>query len=131
MDRKTRVTTGLLLVAAVMVYGTWLAVDDMRAKPLAAAVRLQPGIVHLDNTGDYAWQELRLTLNGRFTATVPGPVPAGRGVDAELAAFRDAGDQPLDWNRETLRELAVTVTRVPRFPLMNRGRTASGTFALE
>lgn len=131
MPRKTIVALGLLLVATVMVYGTWLAVDDIRAKPLVAAARTQPGVVHIDNAGDYAWQEVRLTLNGRFTSILPGPVAAGQGVDAELAGFRDAGGQPLDWTTESLHELAVTVTRVPRFPLVNRGRTASGTFSLE
>ncbi len=136
MSRKTLVVVGLLVVSTTMVYGTWLAADDMRAKPLVARVTMQDGFVRLVNTGDYAWQNLRLTINGEFACDprarpASDAMPPGSTTAVNVAACLNAAGQRLDWPRVRARDVAVTVSRVPRFPLMNRARTASGTFALE
>jgi hypothetical protein len=128
-DPLRRWLTLVVLVgfSAAMVYGTWLAVDDMGAKPMAGTVTLEGDALHVVNTSDYAWTDARLVVDEAFTApVVPGPVAAGGEFRVPLASFVDrAGHTP-----SSPRDVAIAVTRVPRFPKVNRARTASGTFSL-
>lgn len=129
-DLGRRWLTLVVLVGfcAALVYGTWLAVDDMSAKPMAGTVRLDGGVVHVANTSGYAWIDVRLVIDGAFPApAVAGPVADGGEIRVPLATFADtAGAHPA-----SPREVAITVTRVPRFPKVNRARTASGTWTLD
>lgn len=131
MRRKALVVCALFAVSATMVYGTWLAADDMRAKPLVAHVTTKDGFAYIENTGEYAWQDVRLTINGEFVCTQSEPAPPGAVIGVNLIGCRTAAGEPLDWPDVRVRDVAITVSRVPRFPLLNRARTASGTFALE
>ena len=128
--RKFGVAAALLLVSSVMVYGTWLAADDMRAKPLVAQVTRQGNGVRIGNTGEYGWQGLTITVNGRYRQTVTTTVEPGDAVSVPVTALRSADGDP--WpSLEPVREVAVAVIRRPRFPKVNRERTASGTFIIE
>lgn len=128
-DPLRRWLTLVVLVgfSAAMVYGTWLAVDDMSAKPIAANVTVDGGALRVVNTSGYAWIDARLVVDGAFAAPVEaGPIAAGDELRVPLTAFVDPAGRPA----EVPRELAITVTRVPRFPKVNRARTASGTWTL-
>ena len=128
-DPLRRWLTLVVLVgfSAAMVYGTWLAVDDMSAKPIAGTVTVDGGVMRVVNTSGYAWTDARLVVDGVFTApVVAGPVAAGDDLSVPLTAFVD----PAGRSAEAPREVAITVTRVPRFPKVNRARTASGTWPL-
>jgi hypothetical protein len=132
-DRRRRVivVTVLLGVSTAMVYGTWLAADDMRAKPLVAQVTMQDGLVTIENTGTYAWQDVRLTIDGEYVCALTDPVLPGTVVGTNLSGCLSAAGRRLDWPEVPARQVAVVVTRVPRFPRLNRARTASGTYPLE
>lgn len=128
-DPLRRWLTLVVLVgfSAAMVYGTWLAVDDMGAKPMAGTVAVEGDALRVVNTSDYAWTDARLVIDGRFAApVVAGPVAAGGEFRVPIAAFIDAAGRPV----ASPREVAIAVTRVPRFPKVNRARTASGTWTL-
>lgn len=128
-DPLRRWLTLVVLVgfSAAMVYGTWLAVDDMSAKPIAGTVTVDGGVMRVVNTSGYAWTDARLVVDGVFTApVVAGPVAAGDDLSVPLTAFVD----PAGRSAEAPREVAITVTRLPRFPKVNRARTASGTWPL-
>ncbi|MFN7977339.1 MAG: hypothetical protein U0P30_04330 [Vicinamibacterales bacterium] len=128
-DPLRRWLTLVVLVgfSAAMVYGTWLAADDMGAKPMAGTVTLEGDALRVVNTSDYAWTDARLVIDGAFTApVVPGPVAAGAEFRVPVAAFADAGGRA----PSSPKEVAIAVTRVPRFPKVNRARTASGTWTL-
>lgn len=128
--RKFGVAAALLLVSSVMVYGTWLAADDMRAKPLVAQVTTQGAAVRIGNTGEYGWQGLTITVNGRYRHTLTTTVEPGAAVSVPVAELRTADGAP--WpSAEPVREVAVAVIRRPRFPKVNRERTASGTFVVD
>lgn len=128
-DPLRRWLTLVVLVgfSAAMVYGTWLAADDMGAKPMAGTVTVEGEALRVVNTSDYAWTDARLVIDGAFAApTVAGPVPAGGEFRVPIAAFVDTAGRPAT----SPREVAIAVTRVPRFPKVNRARTASGTWTL-
>lgn len=113
--------------SAAMVYGTWLAVDDMGAKPIAGTVSIEGDTLRIVNTSDYSWTDARLTADGTFAApVVAGPVAPGGEFLVPIAAFVD----PAGRGASAPREVAIAVTRVPRFPRVNRARTASGTWTL-
>lgn len=128
-DPLRRWLTLVVLVgfSAAMVYGTWLAVDDMGAKPMAGTVTVEGDALRVVNTSDYAWTDARLVIDETFTApVVAGPVASGGEFRVPLASFVDrAGRTP-----SSPRDVAIAVTRVPRFPKVNRARTASGTWTL-
>ena len=108
--------------------GTWLAVDDMGAKPLAGTVTVDGGALRVVNTSGYAWTDARLVVDGVFAApVVAGPIASGDDLRVPLTAFVDRAGRPA----EAPHEVAITVTRVPRFPKVNRARTASGTWPLD
>ena len=128
-DPLRRWLTLVVLVgfSAAMVYGTWLAVDDMGAKPIAATVTIEGDALHVVNTSGYAWTDARLVVDGTFAApVVSGPVGDGGEFRVPVAAFVDPGGRAAS----APREVAIAVTRVPRFPKVNRARTASGTWPL-
>lgn len=128
-DPLRRWLTLVVLVgfSAAMVYGTWLAADDMSAKPMAGTVTMEGDTLRVVNTSDYAWTNARLVIDGAFAApVVAGPVAAGGEFRVPVAAFVDAGGRA----PSSPREVAIAVTRVPRFPKVNRARTASGTWML-
>lgn len=129
-DLRRRWLTVVLLVGfcAALVYGTWLAVDDMAAKPMAGTVTVDGAALHVANTSGYAWIDVRLVIDGAFAApAVAGPVVSGGEFRVPLAVFTDpAGARPA-----APREVSITITRVPRFPKVNRARTASGTWTLD
>ena len=114
--------TLLLAVSTAMVYGTWLAVDDMGAKPLVAHVTMRDGVVEVANDGAYTWQDARLTLNGEFVCTSDQPTAPGAAVRIAVAGCLNTAGAKLDWPRVGVRDVAVAVTRVPRFPRVNRAR---------
>jgi len=126
--RKTVVTLGLITSSAAMVYGTWIAADDMRAKPLVAKVSAGDGRVRVENHSGFTWQAVRLTVNGRYADAGPrdGAVAPGAVLDIDPRTLRDAAGATFPG--EAVRELTISVRRVPRFPALNRERTASGTF---
>ncbi len=130
--RRDLVRRWLTLVVLVgfstaMVYGTWLAADDMGAKPMAGTVTLDGDALRVVNTSDYAWTDARLVADGAFAApVVAGPVAPGSEFRVPIAAFVDKTGRPAT----SPREVAIAVTRVPRFPKMNRARTASGTWPI-
>ncbi len=129
-DPLRRWLTLVVLVgfSAAMVYGTWLAVDDMSAKPIAGTVTVDSGALRVVNTSGYAWTDARLVVDGVFTApVVAGPIASGDDLRMPLTAFVDPAGRPAG----APREVAITVTRVPRFPKVNRARTASGTWPLD
>lgn len=128
-DPLRRWLTLVVLVgfSAAMVYGTWLAVDDMSAKPIAGTVTVDGGALRVVNTSGYAWTDARLVVDGAFAAPVlAGPIASGDDVRVPLSAFVDPAGRPA----KAPGEVAITVTRVPRFPKVNRARTASGTWPL-
>lgn len=128
-DPRRRWLTLVVLVgfSAAMVYGTWLAVDDMSAKPIAATVTMEGDALHVVNTSGYAWTDARLLIDGTFAApAVSGPIAAGGEFRVPVAAFVDPGGRA----PSAPREVSIAVTRVPRFPKVNRARTASGTWTL-
>jgi len=129
-DPLRRWLTLVVLVgfSAAMVYGTWLAVDDMSAKPIAGSVTVDGGALRVVNTSGYAWTDARLVVDGIFAApVVAGPIASGDDLRVPLSAFVDPAGRPA----AAPREVAITVTRVPRFPKVNRARTASGTWPLD
>lgn len=127
LTRRWLTLVTLVAFSAAMVYGTWLAVDDMGAKPMAGDVRLAGDALRVVNTSDFAWIDVRMTIDGVYVAPVEaGPVTPGGELRVTLARFVDASGR----TPPTPREVAIAVTRVPRFPKVNRARTASGTWLL-
>lgn len=128
-DPLRRWLTLIVLVgfSAAMVYGTWLAVDDMGAKPIAGTVTIEGDALRIVNTSDYSWTDARLTADGAFAApVVAGPVAPGGEFRVPIASLVDPSGRAVS----APREVAIAVTRVPRFPKVNRARTASGTWTL-
>ncbi len=135
--RKWIVVVALLSVSAAMVYGTWLAVDDLRAKPMAARVTIIEGgdvpALEVVNTSDFAWLNVAVTVNGTFTAgtVIDGPIDSGAVLELPLSTFVDDGGRTLLQAQEPVREVAGTATRVSRFPTFNVNRPTSGRWPLE
>jgi len=133
--RKALVAVTLLAVSAAMVYGTWLAVDDMRAKPMMAqaAIGHRGDLVTLEivNTSDFAWHDTTFTVNGRYRIVWPEPVEPGGTLGLTLVRFLDASGTALPWPEEPARELSATTTRRPRFARVNRTRVATGRWPFE
>jgi hypothetical protein len=76
--KKTLVAIALFAVSAAMVYGTWLAVDDMRAKLMVAQVTVDGGAVVVVNDGDFAWSDAQFVVNGTYRAAAPGTLAPAR-----------------------------------------------------
>jgi hypothetical protein len=116
----------LLLVCMAMVYGTWLAVDDMRAKPMLARVDITGDAVTIVNDSGFTWSDTVFTINGAYTAAAATPIEPGSIVSLPLAAFVDAQGRTLTWTRPPVHEVAAAATRKARFPAFNVDHATTG-----
>jgi hypothetical protein len=128
--RRWGVWLALLVSSAAMVYGTWLAADDMRAKPLVAEVTLDAAALTVVNGNDFTWRTADFTLDGAFRAQAPGPLEPGATLRVPLAAFVDESGRPVTAAGQPPRDLTATATRRSRFGAVNKDRTSSGRWLL-
>lgn len=129
--RRLATALTLFLVSAAMVYGTWLAVDDMRAKPMRAQVTLAADGLTVTNRGDFTWRSAIFTVNGTFRAEVPAPLAPGATTVIPLAAFVDASARALGASGERVRDVTARATRQSRFGTFNTDRPTTGRWLLE
>ncbi len=120
----------LLLVSAAMVYGTWLAVDDMRAQPMSARVTMAAGAVTVVNTSRFTWSDAVFIIDGTFRAAAPAAIAPGRLVVLPLGQFVDADGRPVP-SSAPVREIAATSTRKARFRTFNVDHAATGLWRVE
>ena len=136
---RTRLITALtlLVVSAAMVYGTWLAVDDMRAKPMTAQVTIghhgELPALEVVNTSDFTWLNVTVTINGTFETghVIEGPFEPGAMVRVPLHTFVDDQDRNLMGTKEPVREVTARATRISRFPTFNVNRPTSGRWPFD
>lgn len=117
----------LLLVSAAMVYGTWLAVDDMRAQPMMARVTVAAGAVTIVNTSEFTWSDTVFTVNETFRAPASGDIWPGRTLVLPLSSFVD----PAGLSTGSVREVAATSTRKARFSTFNTDHATTGRWPIE
>ena len=136
---RTRLITALtlLVVSAAMVYGTWLAVDDMRAKPMTAQVTIghqgELPALEMVNTSDFTWLNVTVTINGTFKTGVEleGPFEPRARLSIPLHTFVDDQDRNLIGAGEPVREVTARATRRSRFPRVNVDRPTSGRWPVD
>ncbi len=121
----------LLLVSAAMVYGTWLAVDDLRAKPMAARVTVAAGAVTVVNTSAFTWSDTVFTVNETFRTAAPGAIEPGRTLVLPLTAFADSNGRPASSSTDPVREVGATATRKARFRTFNTDHASTGRWLVE
>jgi hypothetical protein len=124
-----RVATALTLfaVSAAMVYGTWLAVDDMRAKPMVAQVTIAGDALCVANDSGFTWLTPSVTINGTFVASsVPLDLATGATACLPLDTFVDDQGRDLASTGEPVREVTATASRRSRFGTFNAERRISG-----
>ncbi len=121
----------LLLVSAAMVYGTWLAVDDLRAKPMAARVNVAAGAVTIVNTSAFTWSDTVFTVNEIFRTEARGAIEPGDTLVLPLGAFADSNGRPASSSTEPVREVAATATRKARFRSFNTDHASTGRWLVE
>lgn len=128
--RSLATLIGLVVVSAAMVYGTWLAVDDMRAKPMVAQVTVADGAVLIVNEGDFAWSDAVFVVNGTYRAAAPATLaPGGRQVIA-LSSFVDKDGRTAGSPGDPVREVTATATRHSRFGTFNTDRPTTGRWLM-
>ena len=129
--KKTLVAIALFAVSAAMVYGTWLAVDDMRAKPMVAQVTVDGGAVVVVNAGDFAWSDAQFVVNGTYRAAAPATLaPGGRQV-LPLTTFVDRDGRSAASAGDPVHDVTATATRHSRFGTFNTDRPTTGRGLLE
>ena len=121
----------LLLVSAAMVYGTWLAVDDMRAQPMMARVTVAAGAVTIVNTSRFTWSDTVFTVNEAFRAPSSGDIWPGRTLVLPLSSFVDGAGRPAGPSTGPVREVAATSTRKARFSTFNTDHATTGRWPIE
>ena len=127
----------LLVVSAAMVYGTWLAVDDMRAKSMTAQVTIghqgELPALEMVNTSDFTWLNVTVTINGTFKSGVEleGPFEPRARLSIPLHTFVDDRDRNLIGTEEPVREVTARATRRSRFPTFNVNRPTSGRWPFD
>ena len=129
--RRLATALTLFLVSAAMVYGTWLAVDDMRAKPMVARVTVANGALVVVNDGDFAWSGAVFVLNGTFTADAPATLAPGAQQTLPLGAFVDRDGRPPDLQRDPVRDVTARATRHSRFGAFNTDRPTTGRWVID
>lgn len=129
--RRLATALTLFLVSAGMVYGTWLAVDDMRAKPMVARVTVANGALVVVNDGDFAWSGAVFVLNGTYRADAPAPLAPGAQQTLPLATFVDREGRAPDLQREPVRDVTATATRHSRFGTFNTNRPTTGRWPID
>ena len=129
--KKTLVAIVLFAVSAAMVYGTWLAVDDMRAKPMVAQVSVDGGAVVVVNAGDFAWSDAQFVVNGTYRAAAPATLaPGGRQV-LPLTTFVDRDGRSAASAGDPVHDVTATATRHSRFGTFNTDRPTTGRWLLK
>jgi hypothetical protein len=128
--KKTLVAIVLFAVSAAMVYGTWLAVDDMRAKPMVAQVTVDGGAVVVVNAGDFAWSDAQFVVNGTYRAAAPAALAPGERQVIALTAFVDRDGRAAGSTGEPVRDVTATATRHSRFGTFNTDRPTTGRWLL-
>ena len=128
--KKTLVAIVLFAVSAAMVYGTWLAVDDMRAKPMVAQVSVDGGAVVVVNAGDFAWSDAQFVVNGTYRAAAPAALAPGERQVIALTAFVDRDGRAAGSTGEAVRDVTATATRHSRFGTFNTDRPTTGRWLL-
>ncbi len=128
--KKTLVAIALVAVSAAMVYGTWLAVDDMRAKPMVAQVTVEAGAIVVENGGDFAWSDAQFVVNGTYRAAVPETLAPGARQTIALSAFVDRDGRSAASAGEAVRDVTATATRHSRFGTFNTDRPTTGRWLL-
>ncbi len=129
--KKTLVAIALFAVSAAMVYGTWLAVDDMRAKPMVARVTVDGGAIVIVNAGDFAWSDARFVVNGTHRADVPATLAPGERQVIALTAFVDKDGRAVGTTGGPVRDVTATATRHSRFGTFNTDRPTTGRWLLD
>jgi hypothetical protein len=128
--KKTLVAIALFAVSAAMVYGTWLAVDDMRAKPMVARVSVEGAAVVVVNDGDFAWSDAQFVVNGTFRAAAPDTLAPGARQAIALTAFVDRDGRTAASAGDPVRDITATATRHSRFGTFNTDRPTTGRWLL-
>jgi hypothetical protein len=129
--KKALVAIALVAVSAAMVYGTWLAVDDMRAKPMVARVTVDGGAIVVVNDGDFAWSDAQFVVNGTYRATTPDALAPGARQVIPLTAFVDKDGRAADAAGDAVRDVTATATRHSRFGTFNTDRPTTGHWLLD
>jgi hypothetical protein len=129
--KKTIVAITLVVVSAAMVYGTWLAVDDMRAKPMVAQVTVEGGAIVVVNGGDFAWSDAQFVVNGTYRAAVPGTLAPGARQVLALTTFVDKDGRTAGAAGDPVRDVTATATRHSRFGTFNTDRPTTGRWLLD
>lgn len=129
--RRLATALTLFLVCAGMVYGTWLAVDDMRAKPMAAQVTVDAGRLMVVNDGDFTWTDAVFTINGVFSTGAPDALAPGATLVLPLDAFADANGRRLSWPADHVRDVTARATRRSRFGAFNTDRPTTGRWPID
>lgn len=128
--KKTLVAVSLVVVSAAMVYGTWLAVDDMRAKPMVARVGVEGGAVVVVNDGDFAWSDAQFVVNGTYRAAAPDTLAPGARQVLALTAFVDRDGRSAADAGDPVHDVTATATRHSRFGTFNTDRPTTGRWLL-
>lgn len=128
--KKTLVAIALFAVSAAMVYGTWLAVDDMRAKPMVARVTVDGGAIVVVNDGDFSWSDAQFVVNGIYRATAPDTLAPGARQVLALTAFVDRDGRSAASAGDPVRDVTATATRHSRFGTFNTDRPTTGRWLL-
>jgi hypothetical protein len=128
--KKTLVAIALFAVSAAMVYGTWLAVDDMRAKLMVAQVTVDGGAVVVVNDGDFAWSDAQFVVNGTYRAAAPGTLAPGARQVLALTAFVDRDGRSAASAGGPVHDVTATATRHSRFGTFNTDRPTPGRWLL-
>jgi len=113
-----------------MVYGTWLAVDDMRAKLMVAQVTVDGGAVVVVNDGDFAWSDAQFVVNGTYRAAAPGTLAPGARQVLALTAFVDRDGRSAASAGGPVHDVTATATRHSRFGTFNTDRPTTGRWLL-
>lgn len=129
--KKTLVAMALFAVSAAMVYGTWLAVDDMRAKPMVAQVTVDGGAVVVVNDGDFAWSDAQFVVNGTYRADAPATLVPGERQAIALTAFVDRDGRTAAGAGDPVHDVTATATRHSRFGTFNTDRPTTGRWLLD
>ena len=129
--RRLATAVTLFLVSAAMVYGTWLAVDDMRAKAMVARVTVASGAVVIINDGDFAWSDAVFVVNGTFRAEAPGTLAPGAQQTIALGTFVDRDGRRADAPGTRVGDVTATATRHSRFGTFNTDRPTTGRWLID
>lgn len=130
--KKLTVVMALLAVSAAMVYGTWLAVDDMRAKPMVAQVTVTSEALCVVNDSGFLWQHPTFTINKVFVSVAPHQkVEPGARQCLPLDSFVEKTDGRLVRLDAPVREVAAVATRPSRFRRVNAERRISARWTIE